>query len=74
MSGPGTALTDLALLKDFRLLKEKDYRVEFRSEFFNAFNRVNLSNPVGTFTASNVGTIRNSGDPRVVQFGLKLVF
>jgi hypothetical protein len=73
MSGPGMASTDMALLKDFRLFRDKNY-LEFRAEFFNAFNRVNLSNPVGTLTDRNVGTIRSSGDPRVVQFGLKLVF
>ncbi len=43
-SGPAQVQTDIAVLKDIRLL-EKQY-VQFRAEFFNLFNQVNFSNPV----------------------------
>ncbi len=49
-------------------------RVQFRPEFFNLLNRVNLSNPNATIGASELGKITSAGSPRVIQFALKLVF
>ena len=50
-------------------------RVQFRSEFFNAFNHANFGIPVrdrnsGTFGQVQATTTLN----RQIQFGLKLVF
>ncbi|MDQ5844893.1 MAG: hypothetical protein M3539_06305, partial [Acidobacteriota bacterium] len=56
-------------------------RIEFRSEFFNLFNRVNLRAPsvsLGSFTAAtglwgnrlNFGRSTSSFDARQIQFGL----
>lgn len=48
---------------------------EWRSEFFNALNLVNFSNPGGGITASSYGVIRGAtGNPRVIQTALKLTF
>jgi hypothetical protein len=49
--------------------------VEFRTEFFNLFNNVNFALPVNDLQDSKAGEIENTiGGPRVVQFGLKVVF
>jgi hypothetical protein len=85
--GPGSATVDLVLQKTFRVTERVN--VNFRSEFFNAFNRVNFGTPSGSiFTANtvqpdgtrgvynpNVGVITStSGTPRQIQFGLRLEF
>jgi hypothetical protein len=53
--------------------------VQARVEFFNVFNQVNLDVPntavnnqatLGRITRTDPGT----GDPRILQFGLKFVF
>jgi hypothetical protein len=53
--------------------------VQFRAEFFNIFNQINFDLPkVAVNNASTLGKITqtdpNSGDPRIIQFGLKFVF
>ncbi len=70
--GPGGAATNLALFKNFNLPGERT-KLQFRSEFFNAFNNVNLGPPTGTF-GSRMGRITTAGDARVVQFALKVLF
>ena len=52
--------------------------LQFRAEMFNIFNQVNFSNPNTTVTGGGFGTITSTfsagGDPRIIQFGLKLGF
>jgi hypothetical protein len=72
ISGPAFASSDFSLLKDF-LIREP-WRVQFRSEAFNAFNQVNFRNPTTTVNSSAFGRIRAAGDPRVIQFALKLLW
>jgi hypothetical protein len=71
--GPGDKTVDLGLFKNFRI--SGDMNVQFRAEFFNAFNTVNWGNP-GTSVASpaSFGRITSADDPRIMQFGLKFVF
>jgi hypothetical protein len=64
---------------DFALSKTTDItervRIELRWEIFNMFNNVNFALPVNDLQDSSVGEIENTiGGPRVMQFGLKLVF
>ena len=48
---------------------------EFRSEFFNFFNMVNFAAPSGSIASSGFGVIKTTeGNPRVIQFALKLMF
>ena len=82
--GPGIQDTDLSLFKDFSVTER--YRLQFRAEFFNAFNHPNFSNPgpfvgfPGTFQVNStlapiLGTDSGGpGDPREIQFALKLFF
>ncbi len=70
--GPGLASVDFSLAKNIAFTES--LRLQFRSEFFNLTNRVNLNQPDTSFTSGNFGRITSAGDPRRVQFGLKLYF
>jgi hypothetical protein len=48
--------------------------LQFRSEFFNAFNHPNWNQPGRDLGGSNFGIATGAGDPRIIQFGLKLIF
>ena len=73
--GPASAATNLAVFRSFPLPLREGMRLQFRSEFFNLFNSVNLSNPNTSFSAgANFGRITAAGDARVIQFALKLLF
>jgi hypothetical protein len=49
-------------------------KVQFRSEFFNLFNHPNFRTLVTDFSASNFGALTETDEPRVMQFGLKIIF
>ena len=48
-------------------------KLQFRSEFFNLLNRVNLGSPNTSLGSSN-GKITSAGSARVLQFALKVLF
>jgi len=70
--GPGYRNSTLGLYKNF-FIKER-HRIQFRMEFFNAFNNVNLNNPDTNFQSGNIGRISSSDPARQIQFGLKYSF
>jgi hypothetical protein len=70
--GPGEATVDFGVVKNV-FLRER-YKVTFRMEAFNLFNRVNLNNPNSNLNAGNVATITGAGDPRVIQMALRFQF
>ncbi|MDZ7637014.1 MAG: carboxypeptidase regulatory-like domain-containing protein [Bryobacterales bacterium] len=72
MRGPGDAVVDAGVTKNFAI--REAMRIQFRSEFFNILNRVNLGNPNATFGAAQFGRITGAGSPRVIQFALKFMF
>jgi outer membrane receptor protein involved in Fe transport len=73
LRGPRQRNLDLSLNKQFAL--REPVTLEFRSEFFNLFNVPNFANPGGNITAASYGAIRTTtGNPRVIQFALKLLF
>ncbi|HKP35785.1 MAG TPA: hypothetical protein VJT71_02915 [Pyrinomonadaceae bacterium] len=77
---------DFSVIKRFVMAETKS--VEFRAEFFNLFNHVNLDNPNNNLNAAVVnattGQIIDPGDfgritstsnnPRLIQFALKFSF
>jgi hypothetical protein len=68
---------NLAFNKRFDTPMER-LKVEFRGELYNAFNHTNFTQPgsgIGT-SGSNLtgGTITSTFDPRIIQFGLKVMF
>jgi hypothetical protein len=73
LRGPGLFNVDASIFKDF-LLRER-YHLEFRAEAFNIENRSNFNNPNATVSSSvTFGRITAAGNPRVLQFALKLFF
>jgi len=72
LTGPSQSNMDLKLAKNFRV-REK-YRMEFRGEMFNFTNTPYFGVPNGVLNNVNAGTINAAGPPRVVQFGLKILF
>jgi len=69
--GPGYSNADLSLQKDFPITESK--RFQFRSDFLNAFNNVNLNAPNTNFVpgSSSFGLINTSQTARNIQFALK---
>ncbi len=70
--GPGIFNLDFGLLKNFRLTER--LKMQFRSEFFNSFNRANFGDPVVNLAAGNLGQLVSASDAREIQFALKLTF
>ncbi len=72
--GPGLAVVDLGLHKDFRVTERVN--TQFRFETFNTFNRVNLNLPDSNQSSGNflriTSTLPGAGDPRILQFALRL--
>ena len=64
---------DLGLQKRFPVWREGRF-LEFRTEFFNALNKTNLSPASGDRSSSSFGTISSTFPSRQVQFALKLIF
>jgi hypothetical protein len=69
--GPGYGDVDLSLQKNFVFTEA--VKLQFRADFLNAFNRVNLNTPA-TSLGGTMGLVNTSGDPRVIQFSLKLYY
>jgi Carboxypeptidase regulatory-like domain len=69
--GPGYGDVDLSIQKNFPLTETM--KLQFRTDFLNAFNRVNLNTPA-TALGDNMGLVNTSSDPRVIQFSLKFYY
>lgn len=66
---------DLGVQKNFALrFINEEARLEFRTEFFNLFNRTNFSAPNTDARSAAFGRVSSTFDPRIVQFALKLHF
>jgi hypothetical protein len=70
--GPGYRTADIAFIKRTYFGEARNF--EFRTEIFNLTNTPPLANPNGVAGNAAFGTITSAGDPRVIQFGLKLNF
>jgi len=68
---------DFSLFKRTRFGPDEKLGLEFRTEFFNLFNRTQFAPPntsVGSSTFGVVSSTAAGTNPRLVQFGLKFVF
>jgi len=74
LDGPSQAVTNFAVFKNIPLPGREGLKAQFRCEFFNLFNTVNLGSPRDTMTDSRMGRILTAGDARVIQFALKVLF
>jgi hypothetical protein len=63
---------DLALIK--RIPIRESIKLEFRAEVFNLTNTPPLAAPNVVLGTAGFGSITSAGDPRVLQFALKLNF
>lgn len=77
--GPGYTQVDMSLIKNTTISDR--YRVQFRTEVFNLFNRPNFDLPQATFGTPSFGHILNTfgrtlgaGVSRQIQLSLKLSF
>jgi hypothetical protein len=48
--------------------------LEYRAEFFNAFNHAQFMTPQGNVNSSTFGDVTSARDPRIIQMALKLAF
>jgi hypothetical protein len=78
LRGPAFYNTDLSVSRNIPLKFGEASRLVFRAEFFNLFNRPQLSIPASggrTVANSSFGTITTvDSGPRILQFGLKAEF
>jgi hypothetical protein len=72
LRGPRFFDSDLALLKNTAL--ERGISLQFRAEFYNAFNNVNFNMPDSGLTDSAFGQLTSAQSPRILQFSLKTLF
>src|SRR5207248_2311869 len=79
---PGSCDFDISILRTTRILE--NHMLQFRAEFFNAFNHPQFTNPnygqgaiyaLPYFAAGNFGQITSTSvNPRVIQLALKYSF
>jgi hypothetical protein len=73
LRSPGVQNWDLSVFKDFVLTE--NFKLQFRTEAFNAFNTVRFGSPNTSVTSNQFGQISTQANsPRQIQFGMKLLF
>jgi len=72
LDGPGFQNWDFAFLKDFPLGER--LKMQFRGEFFNAFNQAHFHDPTTDITDSTVGQIFGANEPRDIQLAVKFIW
>jgi hypothetical protein len=72
LRGPDQQNADISIVKFFPM---GERGIEFRSEFFNAFNTTSFANPLNILESGTAGQIvSTTTGPRVIQFALKFNF
>jgi hypothetical protein len=74
MRGPGTNNWDLGVEKNFKMGER--YNLQFRGEFFNALNHLNLQAPAGNyfFNTKSGAAITRAANSRDIQLALRFSF
>ena len=72
LQGPGFRDASLSMTRISRIREGLD--LQLRAEFFNAFNHTNFNLPDIFLGSPTFGKILSAGNPRRIQFGLKLIF
>jgi outer membrane receptor protein involved in Fe transport len=84
VAGPGFTNVDFAILKNTAITERVN--LQFRTEFFNILNHPNFALPNNVLSSPSFGSLYQtpdvaqnnvglgSGGPRLIQFGLKLLF
>jgi hypothetical protein len=71
LRGPHFTNVDLGLAKNFQLTER--FKLQFRTDFINAFNHVQLNAP-NVSLGSTMGQITSAQPPRNIQLALKLYY
>jgi hypothetical protein len=77
LRGSGIKNFDFAIFKRTRFGPDEKLGIEFRTEFFNLFNRTQFAPPNTSVTSSTFGVVSSTypgTNPRLIQFGLKFIF
>jgi hypothetical protein len=72
LHAPGINNWDLTLMKNTKIAEKKN--LQFRAEFFNAWNHPQFLLPSTEITSASFGTITQARDGRQIQLGLKLYY
>lgn len=73
--GPGTSSFNLSLIKSFRMPYSEHHTLQFRTEFFNAFNKPQFANPDANLGDGAFGQVTSTKiDNREIQLALKYRF
>ncbi len=72
ITGPGVNNWDIGVGKVIPV--RESVNLQFRTEFFNAFNHTQFQNPDSTMTDTNFGRITTARPARELQLGLKLLW
>jgi hypothetical protein len=70
--GPGFANSDIGLMKNFHITETRYF--QFKGDFLNAFNNVQLGHPNTNFPSSTFGLINTSQPARQIQFAFKFYY
>ena len=71
--GPGQNNWDITLIKDTKIWE--GHTIQFRTEFYNAFNHTQFGSPdTGVMSTSFGQILGTTVNPRIIQFGLKYTF
>jgi hypothetical protein len=72
LDAPGFKNVDMGIFRDFAF--REAVKLQFRAEFTNFFNLVNLNPPNATLASTNFGQITGAQPMRQLQLGLRLAF
>jgi hypothetical protein len=75
--GPGFANTDFSVIKNVHIpwfLGSEGAKLQFRTEFFNVFNRVNLTQVTNDLANPQFGRSTSTYPARDIQFALRISF
>jgi len=70
--GPGQQVWDIGFIKNISISER--FRLQFRGEFFNAFNHANFNSVDSNVDDPSFGSLTNTHLPRNIQLALKLYF
>jgi hypothetical protein len=75
--GPGYVNTDFSAAKKTKIpwfVGNEGAQLEFRAEFFNVFNKVNLTGVNNDIAGGGFGLANGTFPARDIQFGLRIEF
>jgi hypothetical protein len=70
LTGPGQEVWNAVAAKSFPLSEQA--RLQFRAEFYNAFNRANFNNPSTNISSSGFGLVTSAAGGRKILFAIRI--